>query len=306
LGNDRLEKRIQLFQHRHQKLRALAEAGDSSNQRIADYRHETRREMEGIIPRTDTRKLLSLREGVARDLTKLTDRGDLRHAEALDDVDVPEAIRSGRHNPPFAAYPPFPWSYSTFYHQITSGISAVSNWWLDGAIGKVGARVIYQNDSPGDSDWCYQETPSFVGFWVPAQGAKKNWRFWVSLACGAARGLFRWEDEFGSSFTHNEMWSDILIYVTPGGPPMGGNLSTSFRLWEQVWQGDDDWNFLYEAHPHGWQGTFMHTSPWQVPNQGAFVTIGTIDHTTYTLDDVELDNVMSNRWQILKVAIELV
>src|SRR5215211_3746202 len=97
--------------------------------------------------------------------------------------DIPAAVRRSRHNPPFAVSPPYPWSWTTFYHWFTSGSSDVTNWYLDGAVGKVGHRVAYKNDSPGDSDWCDTEAKSLVGFPVPAQGATKKWKFWIKVVC---------------------------------------------------------------------------------------------------------------------------
>lgn len=309
LSADRLQRRSILLSSRRQLLQELAEGRDTNFRQIVDFRRETRRQAETVIPRADLQRLHRVREPVVRDLMRLV-HGDraMPVAEALDHKDVPEHIRSGRHNPPFAVVPPYPWSWTTFYHWFSSGSSEVTNWYVDGATGRAGHRVAYQNFDPGDSDWCNTEARSLVGFTVPAQGAAKKWRFWIDVACGASRGLFRWEDEFGSSITHNHMLSNMRITIStdPETPNLLHHPYERFKIWDQDWHGDDDWYYPYEFRPPGWTKTYVWTTPVALPSQSAFVSIGTADYTSYWLDDVTLDNIMNNRWTIQKVVIELV
>jgi hypothetical protein len=281
LGADRLRQRHELSSRRGEQLRRLA----------------------------DVQALQRLREPVARDVMRLV-HGDreLPIGEAINNEDVPEVIRTHSHNPPFATSPPYPWSWTTFHHWFSSGSSQVTNWWLDAEVGKVGHRVAYSNFSPGDSDWCDTEARSLIGFSVPPQGSAKKWKFWITVACGAARGLFDWEDEYGSSITHNYMLSNMRIAIStdPETPNLLHHPFERFKIWNQNWHGDDDWHYLFEFKPNGWTWTYVWTTPFVLPNQSASVSIGTADYTSYWLDDVELDNVMNNRWAITNVAIELV
>jgi hypothetical protein len=305
----RLSERKRLLTTRRRQEKELAGGRGASFRSIVDFRRETRRQAEAVISPADSRKLQKVRESAARNLFELLhSKLELKPGEALEDKDVPEAIRLGTHNPPFAAVPPYPWSWTTFYHWFSSGSSEVTDWYLDGSVGRVGHRVTYFNDSPGDSDYCDTEAKSLVGFPVPAQGASKKWKFWIKVKCGASRGLFRWEDEFGSSITENYMFSNMRITISTD--PESTNLLyhpfERFGIWYQNWHGDDDWYYLYEFQPHGWTTTYAWTTPFVLPNQSAFETIGTADYTSYWLDDVELNNIMNNRWAIQKVAIELV
>src|SRR5262249_27378223 len=152
LGEARLASASQLFQSRRQQLRKMADSADADLRRIADFQRETRRELAGVISPADARSLTTLREAVTAELAKLAKPAQVCTAVALDEKDVPEDIRAPKHNPPFKINPPYPWSETYFYHQLTTGYSTVTNWWLNAGLGKVGARMTYYNDNPFQGD----------------------------------------------------------------------------------------------------------------------------------------------------------
>jgi hypothetical protein len=308
IGEQAWADRARLVKERRAERTRLAESSTEAK-KLAAFHNETRRRSKQLLGNVDLTKLARMREAHQREIRALLqgDAPKLPPVTEIAEQDVPEWIRRPTHNPPVIRTPPYPWSYATFLHYYSSGTSEFTNNYLDAATGRVGHRSVYVNNDSDDNDYLDLSAKSLMGFSVPAPGSVKKWKFTIKALCAAARAYFGWEDEWGSSYTENYMYSNLRIAISTEPPT--NLLYHPFersQIWGQNWHGDDDWNFLYVWPGQGLVHWWSWTTPFELPNQSAFVTVGTADYADYYMDDVSLNDAMNNRFYIQQVTIETV
>src|SRR5262249_20105653 len=139
------------------------------------------------------------------------DRG-LSTAQMLDDREVPEEIRSPKHNWPVVAQPPYSYYGGTFNYSRLGGQSGHSSF-LNPSTGRVGEFQAYHNNDPGDDDYYQSQNVSLVGLAVPAPSVAKKWKFWIKVVSAGSTIDFNWIDDLGSSYAYFKFISRLRIMI---------------------------------------------------------------------------------------------